>query len=161
MTTPAPARWRPSRAEILNVYQQRTRRCTSRVEGCCFAGSTARQVPGDPQRPARAAGHLRWWAQSRPTSCWSARLVEVAAQRNLPAAVSGAHGNPTTDPTEAIAALRVAGAHLRYHGDFDAPGLAMAAGAHTAGCTPFKMSARHYVATSSPARTMLSASMRW
>ncbi|HJT03791.1 MAG TPA: DUF2399 domain-containing protein [Pseudonocardiaceae bacterium] len=93
-------------------------------------------------------------------------LLERAARRGCrPAEPAGrglgAHGNPTTDPTEAIAALRVAGAHLRYHGDVDAPGLAMAAGAHTAGCTPFEMSARHYVATSSPARTMLSASMRW
>lgn len=72
------------------------------------------------------------------------RLVEVAAQRNLPAAVLCTHGNPTTAPNEAVAALRVAGAQLRYHGDFDAPGLAMAARAHTAGCAPFQMSARHY-----------------
>lgn len=72
------------------------------------------------------------------------RLVEVAAQRNLPAAVLCTHGNPTTAPTEAVAALRVAGAQLRYHGDFDAPGLAMAARAHTAGCAPFQMSVRHY-----------------
>ncbi|MBV8995675.1 MAG: DUF2399 domain-containing protein [Pseudonocardiales bacterium] len=40
--------------------------------------------------------------------------------------------------------MRVAGARLRYHGDFDAPGLTMAARAHTAGCAPFQMSARHY-----------------
>jgi hypothetical protein len=49
------------------------------------------------------------------------RLVEVAAQRILPAAVLCTHGNPTSAPTEAVAALRVAGAQLRYHGDFDAP----------------------------------------
>lgn len=58
------------------------------------------------------------------------RLVEVAAQRNLPAAVLCTHGNPTSAPTEAVAALRVAGAQLRYHGDFDASGLAMAARPH-------------------------------
>lgn len=72
------------------------------------------------------------------------RLVEVAAQRNLPAAVLCTHGNPTSAPTEAVAALRVTGAQLRYHGDFDAPGLAMAARAHIAGCAPFQMSVRHY-----------------
>lgn len=72
------------------------------------------------------------------------RLVEAAAQRNLPAAVVCTHGNPTTAPTEAVAALRAAGARLRYHGDLDVPGLAMAARAHAAGCAPFLMSARHY-----------------
>ncbi|MCM3886157.1 DUF2399 domain-containing protein [Frankia sp. R82] len=33
---------------------------------------------------------------------------------------------------------------LRYHGDFDAAGLAMAARACHAGCTPFRMSAADY-----------------
>lgn len=41
------------------------------------------------------------------------RLVEVAAQRNLPAAVLCTHGNPTSAPTEAVAALRGATALSR------------------------------------------------
>lgn len=54
------------------------------------------------------------------------------------------NGNPTTAPTEAIAALRVAGARLRYHGDFDAAGLGMAVRAAALGCAPFLMTAADY-----------------
>ncbi len=73
------------------------------------------------------------------------RLVEAAAQRRLPAAVICTNGNPTTAPSELIARLRAAGAPLRYHGDFDAYGLAMTARAHTVGCTPFQMSVGDYL----------------
>ena len=72
------------------------------------------------------------------------RLVEAAAQIGLAAAVICTHGNPTTAPTEAIRALLNSGAILRYHGDFDGPGLAMAARAAQAGCAPFLMSADDY-----------------
>ena len=72
------------------------------------------------------------------------RLVEAAAELRLPAAVLCTNGNPTTAPTEAIAALRTCGARLRYHGDFDAPGLAMTARAAGFGCMPFLMSALEY-----------------
>lgn len=56
------------------------------------------------------------------------------------------NGNATTAPTEAIAALRAGGARLRYHGDFDVPGLAMTKRAHDMGCTPFRMSEQDYLA---------------
>ncbi|WP_261553999.1 DUF2399 domain-containing protein [Frankia tisae] len=74
------------------------------------------------------------------------RLVEAAARRRLPAAVLCTGGNPATAPSEAIARLRASGAELRYHGDFDAAGLAMTARALAAGCTPFHMSAADYTA---------------
>lgn len=86
MTTPAPARWPvtcgdpqrlPAEDETLHFAGG----------GLLLRGVNGSASPGDPQRPARDAAHLRWWARSRPTSCWSARLVEGAAQRNLPAAV--------------------------------------------------------------------------
>jgi uncharacterized protein (TIGR02679 family) len=73
------------------------------------------------------------------------RLVEAAAERRLGAAVLCTNGNPTTAPTLAIAQLRSCGARLRYHGDFDAPGLAMAGRARDAGCEPFRMSAKDYL----------------
>jgi uncharacterized protein (TIGR02679 family) len=73
------------------------------------------------------------------------RLVEAAAERRLSAAVLCTNGNPTTAPSLAIAQLRSCGARLRYHGDFDAPGLAMAGRARDAGCEPFRMSARDYL----------------
>lgn len=72
------------------------------------------------------------------------RLVEAAAQRRLPAAVMCTNGNPTTAPSECIAGLRSSGADLRYHGDFDTAGLAMAARAAASGCAPFLMSAKDY-----------------
>jgi uncharacterized protein (TIGR02679 family) len=72
------------------------------------------------------------------------RLVEAAAQRRLGAALVCTNGNPTTGPSLAIAQLRSCGARLRYHGDFDAPGLAMTGRARDAGCEPFRMSAPDY-----------------
>ncbi|MGH3478484.1 MAG: DUF2399 domain-containing protein [Pseudonocardiaceae bacterium] len=72
------------------------------------------------------------------------RLVEAAAERRLGAAVLCTNGNPTTAPSLAIAALRSCGARLRYHGDIDAPGLAMTGRARDAGCEPFRMSAQDY-----------------
>jgi uncharacterized protein (TIGR02679 family) len=81
------------------------------------------------------------------------RLVESAAQRRLPAAVICTNGNATTAPTEAIEALRAGGAQLRYHGDFDAPGLAMAKRAYDMGCSPFHMSERAYLAALAVAAT--------
>jgi uncharacterized protein (TIGR02679 family) len=73
------------------------------------------------------------------------RLVEAAAQRRLRAGVLCTNGNATTAPIEAIEALREAGARLRYHGDLDAPGLAMAGRAADLGCVPFRMTARDYL----------------
>lgn len=72
------------------------------------------------------------------------RLVEAAAERRLAAAVLCTNGNPTTAPRLAIGQLRSCGARLRYHGDFDAPGLAMTGRALDAGCEPFRMSAQDY-----------------
>ncbi len=80
------------------------------------------------------------------------RLVEAAARRRLPAAVLCTGGNPATAPSEAIARLRASGAQLRYHGDFDAAGLAMTARARAAGCTPFHMLAADYTAALAAAR---------
>jgi len=73
------------------------------------------------------------------------RLVEAAAQRRIPAGVLCTNGNPTTAPVEAMAALRDAGARLRYHGDLDVPGLAMTGRATDLGCVPFRMTARDYL----------------
>lgn len=74
------------------------------------------------------------------------RLVEAAALRSLPVGVLCTNGSATTAPLEAIEALGRAGARLRYHGDFDGPGLAMTARATDLGCVPFRMTAADYVA---------------
>ena len=70
--------------------------------------------------------------------------MEAAAERRLAAAVLCTNGNPTTAPSLAIAQLKSCGARLRYHGDLDAPGLAMTGRARDAGCEPFRMSAQDY-----------------
>ena len=72
------------------------------------------------------------------------RLVEAAAERRLVAAVLCTNGNPTTTPGLAITQLWSCGARMRYHGDFDAAGLALAVRARDAGCEPFRMSAPDY-----------------
>jgi uncharacterized protein (TIGR02679 family) len=74
------------------------------------------------------------------------RLVEAAAERNLPAGVLCTNGNATTASLEAVTALHRAGARLRYHGDFDGPGLAMTTRATSLGCVPFRMTATDYLA---------------
>ena len=74
------------------------------------------------------------------------RLVEAAAQRRLPAAVLTTAGNPATAPSLAISRLASAGALLRYHGDFDSPGLAMTARAAGAGAAPWRMDRVDYLA---------------
>jgi uncharacterized protein (TIGR02679 family) len=74
------------------------------------------------------------------------RLVEAAAERNLPAGLLCTNGNATTATLAAIEALYRAGARLRYHGDFDGPGLAMTTRAMDVGCDPFRMTAADYLA---------------
>lgn len=81
------------------------------------------------------------------------RLVEAAAERNLAAGVLSTNGNITTASLMAIAALGQAGAQLRYHGDFDVPGLSMTARAMNLGCVPFRMRAADYLAALSSAAT--------
>lgn len=74
------------------------------------------------------------------------RLVEAAVERQLPVCVVAGNGNPSTAVTELLAQLSRSGAHLRYHGDFDAPGIAIAARMHAAGVLPWRMTAPDYAA---------------
>jgi uncharacterized protein (TIGR02679 family) len=74
------------------------------------------------------------------------RLVEAAMERRLSACVIAGNGNPSTAVTELLAQLRRSGANLRYHGDFDAPGIAICARMHAAGVRPWRMTAPDYAA---------------
>ena len=74
------------------------------------------------------------------------RLVEAAVERQLSVCVIAGNGNPSTAVTELLAQLRRNGANLRYHGDFDAPGIAICARMHTAGIRPWRMTAPDYSA---------------
>lgn len=72
------------------------------------------------------------------------RLVEAAAERGSDATVVAANGNPSRAVTTLIQQLRGAGAVVRYHGDFDSAGLAMAGRMYAAGVEPWLMTTARY-----------------
>ncbi len=74
------------------------------------------------------------------------RLVEAAAERDLPCGVVASNGNPTTAVMTLVQQLQRSGAAISYHGDFDAPGIAICRRMHVAGCTPWMMGASDYEA---------------
>ena len=74
------------------------------------------------------------------------RLVEAAAERELPDCVVTTNGNPTTAVWTLLNQLRGSGARLLYHGDFDAAGLAICRRMHDGGCEPWMMDASDYEA---------------
>jgi uncharacterized protein (TIGR02679 family) len=74
------------------------------------------------------------------------RLVEAAVERRLSVCVVAGNGNPSTAVTELLTQLLRSGADLRYHGDFDAPGIAICARMRTTGARPWRMTAADYAA---------------
>ena len=74
------------------------------------------------------------------------RLVEAAAERELPGCVVATNGNPTTAVWTVLGQLQGSGARLLYHGDFDAAGLAICRRMHDGGCRPWMMDASDYEA---------------
>ena len=74
------------------------------------------------------------------------RLVEAAAERELPGCVVTTNGNPTTAVRTLVGHLQSSGARLLYHGDFDVPGLDICRRMHAGGCEPTMMDASDYEA---------------
>lgn len=72
------------------------------------------------------------------------RVVEAAAQRGAPGAVVTTSGNPSLTAARLVRQLVAGGAHVRYHGDFDAAGLAICARLAALGATPWRMGAADY-----------------
>jgi len=72
------------------------------------------------------------------------RLVEAAAERKLPICVVSSNGNPSTAVSALLGQLQQAEARLWYHGDFDAPGIAICRRMHQVGLTPWMMGAGQY-----------------
>lgn len=72
------------------------------------------------------------------------RIVEAAADRGIQAAMIAGNGNPATAVTTLIAQLQATGGVVRYHGDFDAAGIAICARLHAAGIAPWRMAADDY-----------------
>lgn len=72
------------------------------------------------------------------------RLVEAAAENTLPTCIIAANGNPSNAVTTLVRQLQLSGASIHYHGDFDAPGIAICRRMQEFGCTPWLMDARDY-----------------
>ncbi len=89
---------------------------------------------------------LRWDRPATVVSvCENPRVVERAIDVGIDAPIVCTLGNPTVVTHRLLTALATAGAELRYHGDFDWPGLAIAnrvlGEAHAA---PWRFSADDY-----------------
>ena len=72
------------------------------------------------------------------------RLVEAAVQRRTRGAVVALNGNPSAAVRLLLDQLLAAGASLRYHGDFDAPGLAICGRMQRLGLRPWRMDTADY-----------------
>jgi len=72
------------------------------------------------------------------------RVVEAAAQRRIRTPVVTTNGNPSAAVRLLLDQLLGHGAELRYHGDFDVPGLAICDRLHRLGLRPWRMTAADY-----------------
>jgi uncharacterized protein (TIGR02679 family) len=72
------------------------------------------------------------------------RILEAAVQRRLTSSVVTTSGNPSVATQLLLRQLLDGGAVLRYHGDFDAAGLAICARMHAMGLIPWRMSTTDY-----------------
>jgi uncharacterized protein (TIGR02679 family) len=80
------------------------------------------------------------------------RLVEAAVQDALVQPMVATNGNPSAAVQLLLAQLLACGAHVRYHGDFDAAGLAICARLHALGLVPWRMDATDYIGALDAAR---------
>ena len=79
--------------------------------------------------------------------CENPRVLEAALDGGSPAAVVCTQGQPSVVVTTLLRMLRDGGATLRYHGDFDWPGITIANGLMAGhGCEPWQLAAADYEA---------------
>lgn len=76
--------------------------------------------------------------------CENPRVVEEALIRGSRGPLICTLGNPTVVVTEFLSRLRATRTEVRYHGDFDWPGVAIAARVIAMGCDPWRMGATDY-----------------
>ena len=72
------------------------------------------------------------------------RIVEAAAQRQASTPIVSTNGSPSSTVLLLLTQLLKAGAHLRYHGDFDTAGLAICERMMRLGLAPWRMSTVDY-----------------
>jgi len=92
-----------------------------------------------------AAATLAWAAAGTTVSvCENPQVLQAAARAGTTGALVCTSGNPASAAWVLLRGLIKQGALLRYHGDFDWPGVAIAGRILAAGAQPWRMSAGDY-----------------
>lgn len=112
--------------------------------GALVSGATALGIPIHLSQLALRSAPLELVAGADVLVVENPRVVEFAAQRRSAQAVVSTNGNPSTAVRTLLDLMIGAGAHLRYHGDFDAAGLAICGRLQALGLTPWHMDAVDY-----------------
>lgn len=73
------------------------------------------------------------------------RVVEAAVQMDVPGSLVATNGNPSGAVQMLLDQLLASGATLRYHGDFDTPGLTLCARMARLGLVPWRMDTARYL----------------
>ena len=79
-------------------------------------------------------------------ACENPQVVQAAADRRAYGPLLCLQGNPSAAGMLLVQKLLGDGAHVRYHGDFDWPGLAIAGRVVTRGAAPWRLTAADYLA---------------
>lgn len=93
------------------------------------------------------AGAVTFAEQDRTVHvCENPQVLQAAAQAGIDSPLLCLSGNPATAGTRLLRALVNAGNPVRYHGDFDWPGVAIAGRVIGLGASPWLLSAADYLA---------------
>ncbi len=91
------------------------------------------------------AGSVSWLPAGQVVSvCENPQVMQAAVRAATAAPLLCLSGNPASVGTQLLRRLIAAGNPVRYHGDFDWPGVAIAARVLEPGATPWRMSAEDY-----------------
>jgi uncharacterized protein (TIGR02679 family) len=91
-----------------------------------------------------AAGTTLAAAGQRVHACENPQVLQAAARADSAGPLICFSGNPASAGWLLLRGLLEAGADVRYHGDFDWPGMAIAGRVMTAGAVPWRLGAVDY-----------------
>lgn len=128
----------------------------------CGGRLAARLADGDPLHVSArdlARSQVVVEAGTRVLVCENPRVLEAIADLDLDVAMVCGSGNPNLVVMDLLTALQRSGALLRYHGDFDWPGVAIANRlVASVEVQPWLMSAAHYAEVAATAELALRGS---
>jgi uncharacterized protein (TIGR02679 family) len=111
---------------------------------------TTRPSPGPPYTHLTLheldhAGSVEFVVRGQTVSvCENPQVLQAAAHARTEAPLLCLSGNPASAGTRLLRSLITTGTQVRYHGDFDWPGVAIAGRILTLGAVPWRMSAVDY-----------------